>query len=83
MKFVVDSLHVVTIRVGDWISLKSANAMVDSFHAATTGVGKGIFMKFVTGSGMWVWVRAPVTLYPQCKCVKKMLESSLVTLGEL
>ena len=64
MRFVVDSFHVVTTRVDDWISLKSANAMVDSFHAAITGVGTGSVMKSVMGSGLWVWVEAPVTHYP-------------------
>ena len=69
MKFVVDSFHVVTTGVDDWISLKSANAMVDSFHAAITGVGTGNVMKSVMGSRLWVWVRAPVILYPQCESV--------------
>ena len=65
MKFVVDTFHVFTTGVDDWISLKSANAMVKFFHAATTKVGKGNFMKSVMGSGIWVWVGAPVTLFSQ------------------
>ena len=64
MRFVIGSFHVVSIRVDDWIPLESANAMVDTLHAVTTGVGTGSVMKSVMGSGLWVWVKAPVTHYP-------------------
>ena len=48
---------------------RSANAMVDSSNAAIIGAGTGNVMKSVLGSGLWVLVGAPVTLYPQCKSV--------------
>ena len=46
--------------------MKSANAVVDPLDAVVAGVGTGNVMKSVMGSGLWVWVRVPVILYPQC-----------------